>query len=87
MGVTYVSEHESDLPQYFISAMNISAEQHVHVLTAAQRNVDNSCFENTATVRSMTRSSQSICLYRLGAPVVRLLVTTGTARVTTRCSI
>ena len=27
---------------YFISAMNISAEQHVHVLAAAQRNVDNS---------------------------------------------
>jgi len=34
--------HESELPPYFISAMNISAEQHVHVLAAAQRNVDNS---------------------------------------------
>ncbi|MCU1263722.1 MAG: ribonucleotide-diphosphate reductase subunit alpha [Acidobacteria bacterium] len=39
---TYVCEHESELPDYFISAMNISAEQHVHVLAAAQRNVDNS---------------------------------------------
>ncbi len=38
----YVVEHESELPPYFISAMNISAEQHVHVLAAAQRNVDNS---------------------------------------------
>ena len=38
----YVCEHESELPDYFISAMNISAEQHVHVLAAAQRNVDNS---------------------------------------------
>src|SRR6267142_1042819 len=38
----YVCEHESDLPGYFISAMSISAEQHVHVLAAAQRNVDNS---------------------------------------------
>src|SRR5256885_3097115 len=38
----YVCEHEIELPQYFISAMNISAEQHVHVLAAAQRNVDNS---------------------------------------------
>ena len=38
----YVVEHENELPQYFISAMNISAEQHVHVLAAAQRNVDNS---------------------------------------------
>jgi ribonucleoside-diphosphate reductase alpha chain len=38
----YVCEHESELPDYFISAMNIVAEQHVHVLAAAQRNVDNS---------------------------------------------
>jgi ribonucleoside-diphosphate reductase alpha chain len=38
----YVVEHENELPPYFISAMNISAEQHVHVLAAAQRNVDNS---------------------------------------------
>jgi ribonucleoside-diphosphate reductase alpha chain len=38
----YVVEHEKELPPYFISAMNISAEQHVHVLAAAQRNVDNS---------------------------------------------
>ncbi len=38
----FVVEHESELPEHFISAMNISAEQHVHVLAAAQRNVDNS---------------------------------------------
>jgi ribonucleoside-diphosphate reductase alpha chain len=38
----YVVDHENELPQYFISAMNISAEQHVHVLAAAQRHVDNS---------------------------------------------
>ena len=38
----YVTEHENELPEYFISAMNISAEQHVHVLAAAQRHVDNS---------------------------------------------
>lgn len=38
----FVVEHEHELPDYFISAMNISAEQHVHVLAAAQRNVDNS---------------------------------------------
>ncbi len=38
----FVVEHEQDLPSYFISAMSISAEQHVHVLAAAQRNVDNS---------------------------------------------
>jgi ribonucleoside-diphosphate reductase alpha chain len=38
----YVVQHEHKLPGYFISAMSISAEQHVHVLAAAQRNVDNS---------------------------------------------
>ena len=38
----HVVEHEHELPGYFISAMSISAEQHVHVLAAAQRNVDNS---------------------------------------------
>src|SRR2546427_5255582 len=39
---SYVVEHEHELPSYFISAMSISAEQHVHVLASAQRNVDNS---------------------------------------------
>src|SRR5438552_12479996 len=38
----YVVEHEHELPGYFISAMGIGAEQHVHVLASAQRNVDNS---------------------------------------------
>ena len=38
----YVVEHEHELPSYFISAMAIGAEQHVHVLASAQRNVDNS---------------------------------------------
>src|SRR3989442_2185294 len=39
---SYVVEHEHELPSYFISAMAIGAEQHVHVLASAQRNVDNS---------------------------------------------
>jgi len=38
----YVVDHESELPAKFISAMAIGAHQHVHVLAAAQRNVDNS---------------------------------------------
>ncbi len=37
----HVCAHEAELPDYFIAAMDISAEQHVHVLAAAQRNVDN----------------------------------------------
>jgi ribonucleoside-diphosphate reductase alpha chain len=61
----YVVEHESELPSHFISAMNISAEQHVHVLAAAQRNVDNSVSKTcngavTDTVESVD------ALYRLG---------------------
>lgn len=62
---TYVCEHEHELPQYFISAMNISAEQHIHVLAAAQRNVDNSVSKTcngsfNDTVEAVDR------LYRLG---------------------
>ncbi|MFL6229550.1 MAG: adenosylcobalamin-dependent ribonucleoside-diphosphate reductase [Pyrinomonadaceae bacterium] len=37
----HVVAHESELPDYFISAMSISAEQHVRVLAAAQAHVDN----------------------------------------------
>jgi ribonucleoside-diphosphate reductase alpha chain len=64
-GAAYVVENENELPPYFISAMNISAEQHVHVLAAAQRNVDNSVSKTcngsiTDTVESVDR------LYRLG---------------------
>src|SRR4029453_6659894 len=61
----YVVEHERELPPHFISAMNISAEQHVHVLAAAQRNVDNGVSKTcngavTDTVESVD------ALYRLG---------------------
>lgn len=38
----YVVEHEDELPETFISAMSISSTQHVKVLAAAQRHVDNS---------------------------------------------
>ncbi|MDM7920904.1 MAG: adenosylcobalamin-dependent ribonucleoside-diphosphate reductase [Pyrinomonadaceae bacterium] len=38
----YVVEHESELPSEFISAMEIGSVQHVKVLAAAQRHVDNS---------------------------------------------
>lgn len=38
----YVVEHESELPDEFISAMSISSLQHVKVLAAAQKHVDNS---------------------------------------------
>jgi ribonucleoside-diphosphate reductase alpha chain len=38
----YIVEHEAELPEHFISAMEISSLQHVQVLGAAQRHVDNS---------------------------------------------
>ena len=38
----YVVEHEDELPAHFISAMNIDSLQHVKVLAAAQKHVDNS---------------------------------------------
>lgn len=38
----YVVEHEAELPPEFISAMKISSLEHVKVLAAAQKHVDNS---------------------------------------------
>jgi len=61
----YVCEHEKELPPQFISAMNISAEQHVHVLAAAQRNVDNSVSKTcNGAVDDTVESVDN--LYRLG---------------------
>lgn len=37
----YVVEHESELPSHFISAMSIKSLEHVKVLAAAQKHVDN----------------------------------------------
>ena len=55
----------SELPPHFISAMNISAEQHVHVLAAAQRNVDNSVSKTCNGAVNDTVESVD-ALYRLG---------------------
>ncbi len=38
----FVVENEDKLPDYFISAMDITSQQHVQVLAAAQKQVDNS---------------------------------------------
>jgi ribonucleoside-diphosphate reductase alpha chain len=61
----HVVEHERELPPHFISAMNISAEQHVHVLAAAQRNVDNSVSKTCNGAINDTVESVD-ALYRLG---------------------
>jgi ribonucleoside-diphosphate reductase alpha chain len=61
----YVVEHLDELPHFFISAMDISAEQHVHVLAAAQRNVDNSVSKTCNGAVDDTVESVD-ALYRLG---------------------
>jgi ribonucleoside-diphosphate reductase alpha chain len=38
----FVVEHESELPEEYISAMAVTSQQHVRVLAAAQKHVDNS---------------------------------------------
>jgi ribonucleotide reductase alpha subunit len=60
----YTVAHEGDLPPYFISAMNISAEQHVRVLAVSQRNVDNSVSKTCNGARTDTVESVD-ALYRL----------------------
>jgi len=53
----YVVEHESDLPEHFISAMNIDSLQHVKVLAAAQKHVDNSISKTCNGARDHTLES------------------------------
>ncbi len=60
----YVVEHEAELPDYFISAMSITAEQHVYVLAAAQRHVDNGVSKTCNGARDDTVESVDR-LYRL----------------------
>src|SRR5215218_8573125 len=60
----YVCAHEAELPDYFISAMSITAEQHVYVLAAAQRHVDNGVSKTCNGSRDDTLESVDR-LYRL----------------------
>ncbi len=60
----YVVEHQDELPSYFISAMDITSHQHVQVLGAAQKHVDNAISKtcngaNDDTVESVDK------LYRM----------------------
>ncbi|HEY1403015.1 MAG TPA: adenosylcobalamin-dependent ribonucleoside-diphosphate reductase [Pyrinomonadaceae bacterium] len=61
----YVVAHEHELPGYFISAMSISAEQHIYVLAAAQRHVDNGVSKTCNGAADDTLESVDR-LYRLG---------------------
>ncbi|HWW74547.1 MAG TPA: hypothetical protein VNZ44_04075, partial [Pyrinomonadaceae bacterium] len=60
----HVCGRQSELPDYFISAMDITAEQHVYVLAAAQRNVDNGVSKTCNGSRDDTLESVDR-LYRL----------------------
>src|SRR5215218_9475228 len=60
----HVVANQKSLPDYFVSAMSISAEQHVHVLAAAQRHVDNGVSKTCNGSRDDTVESVDK-LYRL----------------------
>ena len=60
----FVVENEDKLPAYFISALNITSKQHVHVLAAAQKNVDNSVSKTCNGAKDDTVESVDE-LYRL----------------------
>jgi ribonucleoside-diphosphate reductase alpha chain len=53
----YVVEHEHELPEHFISAMSIKSIEHVHVLAAAQKHVDNSISKTCNGARDDTVDS------------------------------
>jgi len=53
----YVVEHEHELPEHFISAMKIKSIEHVHVLAAAQKHVDNSISKTCNGARDDTVES------------------------------
>jgi ribonucleoside-diphosphate reductase alpha chain len=53
----YVVEHENELPTHFISAMKVRSIEHVHVLAAAQKHVDNSISKTCNGARDDTIES------------------------------
>ncbi len=60
----YVVEHESELPSHFISAMSIKSIEHVRVLAAAQKHVDNAISKTCNGAKDDTLESVDE-LYRL----------------------
>ncbi len=60
----YVVEHEAELPRHFISAMSINSLEHVKVLAAAQKHVDNSISKTCNGAKDDTVESVDE-LYRL----------------------
>lgn len=60
----FVVDNQDKLPSYFISAMDITSKQHVQVLAAAQRNVDNSVSKTCNGAKDDTVESVDE-LYRL----------------------
>lgn len=53
----FVVEHEAELPAHFISAMKINSVEHVRVLAAAQKHVDNSISKTCNGARDDTVES------------------------------
>jgi ribonucleoside-diphosphate reductase alpha chain len=53
----HVVDHEDELPAHFISAMSIKSDQHVRVLAAAQKHVDNAISKTCNGARDDTVES------------------------------
>lgn len=53
----HVVDHENELPGHFISAMSIKSDQHVRVLAAAQKHVDNAISKTCNGARDDTVES------------------------------
>jgi ribonucleoside-diphosphate reductase alpha chain len=53
----HVVDHENELPAHFISAMSIKSDQHVRVLAAAQKHVDNAISKTCNGARDDTVQS------------------------------
>lgn len=89
----YVVEHEDELPEYFVSAMKITSEQHVRVLAAAQRHVDNGVSKTVNgaandTIESVDRlyrlarelGCKAVSYYRYGSRESQVLNTVTTTK-------
>jgi ribonucleoside-diphosphate reductase alpha chain len=89
----YVVEHQDELPDYFVTAHSVTAEEHVRMLAAGQRGVDNSVSKTVNGAPDDTRENvdklyrlardlgvKAISYYRDGSRVDQVLSTMPTAK-------
>jgi ribonucleoside-diphosphate reductase alpha chain len=69
----YVVDHQEDLPDHFVTAHSVTAEEHLQMLAASQRHVDNSVSKTVNGAADDTRESVDKLYrlaYRLGVKAV-----------------